>query len=129
MEEIISNTTVEEIKIDEEFERGRVVSTNNDQNRSIPHPDLMVQNVKSSFNHLSGYKSQNDSYSLGDQDDSESKSEVDSNHSSEEKKDHPRLDEESKGEMAKKHAKRKIDEDFLDLQMTVDEDVSTWNKI
>lgn len=130
MEEIISNTNVEDIKIDEEFERGRVVSSNNNEdNRSIPHPDLVVQNVKSSFNNLSAYKSQNDSYSLGDRFDSESKQDVDSDKSSEEKKDHPELDEESKGEMKNKQAKRKIDEDFLDLQMTVDEDVSTWSKI
>jgi hypothetical protein len=130
MEEIISNTNVEDIKIDEEFERGRVVSTNNDkENRSIPHPDLIAQSVKLSFNNLSRCKSQNNSYSLGDQYESESKSEVDSDKSSEEKKGNSQLDEESKGEMSKKHVKRKIDEDFLDLQMTVDEDVSTWSKI
>jgi hypothetical protein len=130
MEEIISNTNVEDIKIDEEFERGRVVSTNNDkENRSIPHPDLIAQSVKLSFNNLSRCKSQNNSYSLGDQYESESKSEVDSDKSSEEKKGNSQLDEESKGEMSKKHVNRKIDEDFLDLQMTVDEDVSTWSKI
>lgn len=133
MEEIISNTNFDEIRIeDDEFERDddvSVVSAKN--NRSIrvdssQAPDCELRKQRTAFKNLNTFapKSQQNSYSLGHIQESESKEmeEQQSSHHKSSQEEHE--DEESKGA-----SRRVVDEDFLDLQMTVDQDVSTWSKV
>lgn len=133
MEEIISNTNFDEIRIeDDEFDRDdnvSVVSAKN--NRSIrvdssQAPDCELRQQRTVFKNLNAFvpQAKHNSYSLGHSHDSESKEmeEQQSSHHKSSQEDHE--DEESKGA-----SRRVVDEDFLDLQMTVDQDVSTWNKV
>ena len=80
-------------------------------------------------------KPQNSSYSLGNQEGSgsgylsEESKEIEVQKKEESKDLEAQKKEEKKGEPKPEKVKRKIDEDFLDLQMTAEEDVSNWNKV